>query len=101
MRSRSPCSEGSAASQSEGESEGEESGNDSSGGRSKKKWSRRKRRGGTGSSPKQNKEARTKHVYMRLTPGFESDEQTMQTITLDDLYGDEDENDPMSETNDD
>ena len=76
MRSRSPCSEGSAASQSESGNESEGSGSDSSGGRSKKKWSRRKRKGGTGSSPKKNEEARTKRVYMRLTPGFESDEQT-------------------------
>eukprot|EP00966_Prymnesium_polylepis_P315280 7284792-Prymnesium_polylepis.1 len=98
MRSRSPCSEGNAASQSKSESEGEGSRSDSSGGRSKKKWTRRKRRGGTGSSPKNNKEARTGHEYMRLMAGFESDE---QPTTYDDLYGDEDENDPMSGTNDD
>ena len=35
---------------------------------------------------------------MRPMPGFESDE---QPITFDELYDDEDENDPMSETDDD
>eukprot|EP00966_Prymnesium_polylepis_P206387 4782212-Prymnesium_polylepis.1 len=58
-RSRSPCSEGNAAPQSEDESEGEGSGSDSSGGRSRKRKFRGKKRGGAGSSPKNNKVART------------------------------------------
>jgi hypothetical protein len=81
-RSRSPCDEDNAAAQSEGESEQSEnenesegSGSDSSGGRSRKRKFRGKKRGGAGSSPKNNKVARTEQEYMRLMPGFETDEQ--------------------------
>mmetsp|Transcript_41289 Transcript_41289/g.113585 ORF Transcript_41289/g.113585 Transcript_41289/m.113585 type:complete len:209 (-) Transcript_41289:93-719(-) len=98
MRSRSPCSEGSAALQSESGNESEGSGSESSGGRSRKRKFRGNKRGRTGSAPKQNKVARTEREYMQPMPGFESDE---QPITFDDLYGDEAENDPMSETDDD
>ena len=98
MRSRSPCSEGSATSQSESESESEGSGSEPSGGKSRKKKVRGKKRGRAGSSPELSPIPQPEGRYMQPGPGFETIE---QPISFEEWHDDEDENDQMSETDND